>query len=268
MWRGVRCPQSLRHDLCVRKCHSVSFLRDHPPRIDRAECDRQHQHSQNAAPIQAPQSPRWLTCPAWGGLYAGRSPGLRMSRPGPWRSARLPGLSGQWHWATSPVTVAGAAVLGRDLANLPCHIPFSPVRRQEPAGPSCALHGPFVKSGLQFAPLPCGNGRGRVADGDGGGRVRSTRRAMSLYAGQIRAKRRLCTSGGQIAVPGGGPARRCTVGEGWSTAQSRALLGRGAAMLPLGYVTLWRQCPRETQAMRWLQPNRRAVGAAQRCAAG
>jgi hypothetical protein len=37
---------------------------------------------------------------------------------------------------------------------------------------------------------------------------RSTRRAISLYAGQIRAKLRLSTGCSQIAVPGGGPLRR------------------------------------------------------------
>jgi hypothetical protein len=37
---------------------------------------------------------------------------------------------------------------------------------------------------------------------------------------------------------------------------------------PLRLSALWRQSPNETQAKRRLQPNRRAEGAAQRCAAG
>ncbi|MCC5987972.1 MAG: hypothetical protein JJT95_09835 [Pararhodobacter sp.] len=49
--------------------------------------------------------------------------------------------------------------------------------------------------------------------------------------------------------------------------QSRALSGRGAAILALIHGALLQPNPRKIEAMRKWQPDRRAVGTARRCAA-
>jgi hypothetical protein len=71
----------------------------------------------------------------------------------PRRLPRLPTPFGQWHWATFPVTVAGAAVFGADrLGTFPfhpngsgtsrAHLAYVTVRSQAPLcrNQACSLH--------------------------------------------------------------------------------------------------------------------------------
>jgi hypothetical protein len=118
---------------------------------------------------------------------------------------------------------------------------------------------------------------------------RSDLEAMSLYGGNVRTKPKLCAHGCQIAVPWVRPsdARRPSaliprLVRGPSDALPREAarhysaglhtfpkdrqkdkprsVGPRCGDLTVGLSALWRQCPRETQAMRPRQPNRRAGG--------